>query len=66
MTDDIDEALRIIDDSYRMEMDRLTAKEASAREVPSRLLTAEGTHTGQQPQTQAPIVRPDGYEDLSR
>jgi uncharacterized protein (TIGR00730 family) len=65
-TDDIDHAIRIIDENYRAEFDRLAAEAESARHAPTRLLTAEGTHAGQQPQTRAPIVRPNSYEDLSR
>ena len=66
ITDDIDQAVQIIDENYRAEVDRLLSEAESVRQAASRLLTAEGTHAGQQPLPQAPITRPDGFEDLSR
>ncbi len=64
ITDDVDLAVRIIDDHHRAELERSRKERDASRSAATRLWTAEGTYVGQQPQPQRPIVSPDGFDGL--
>lgn len=65
ITDDVDEAVRIVKAGYEAKCERQREESEAEREATALRFTAEGTRTGQQPQISGPRRGSEGYQDLS-